>query len=54
MKAPKIHSTGKKSPKKNIHPCPFLSVINPSVNTKIRYTIPPIPIAHHMSLPSFS
>ena len=48
MKAPKIHSTGKKSPKKNIHPCPLRSVINPSVNTKVRYRTPPKPIAHHM------
>ena len=29
MKAPKIQRIGKKIPKKNIHPCPFLSVITP-------------------------
>ena len=43
--------TGKKIPKKNIHPCPFLSVINPSVNATIRYRSPPNPIAHHMTPP---
>jgi hypothetical protein len=49
MKAPKIQSTGKKIPKKNIHPCLFLSVISPSVNARIRYKMPPpIPIPHHM------
>jgi len=32
MNAPKIQRTGKKMPKKNIHPCLFLSVISPSVN----------------------
>jgi len=53
MKAPKIQRIGKKIPKKNIHPCPFRSVISPSVNTRIRYRIPaPIPIPHHM-IPSF-
>jgi hypothetical protein len=52
MKAPKIQSTGKKIPKKNIHPCPFLSVINPSVNATSRYKMPPpIPIPHHMVPP---
>src|SRR5947208_10955452 len=49
MKAPKIQRTGKKIPKKNIHPCLFLSVINPSVKTKTKYKIPPpIPIPHHI------
>jgi len=49
MTAPKIQSTGKKIPKKNIHPCPFLSVITPRVSTKTRYKMPPpIPIPHHM------
>jgi hypothetical protein len=36
MKAPKIQRIGKKIPKKNIHPCPFLSVISPSVNATSR------------------
>jgi len=48
MNAPKIQRSGKKIPRKNIHPCPFLSVINPSVNTKTRYKIPAPPIPHHM------
>jgi hypothetical protein len=49
MKAPKIQRIGKKIPRKNIHPCPFLSVINPSVNATTRYRkAPPIPIPHHM------
>jgi hypothetical protein len=48
MKAPKIQRIGKKIPKKNIQPCPFLSVINPSVNATIRYKMPPIPIAQYM------
>jgi hypothetical protein len=40
MKAPKIHRIGK-----NIHPCPFRSVISPSVNATMKYKIaPPIPI----------
>jgi len=52
MKAPKIQSTGKKIPKKNIHPCPFLSVISPSVKTRMKYkNAPPIPIPHHMIPP---
>jgi len=52
MKAPKIQSTGKKIPKKNIHPCPFLSVISPSVKTRMKYkNAPPIPIPHHMVPP---
>ena len=33
MKAPMIQSIGKKIPKKNIHPWPFLSVNSPSVKT---------------------
>ena len=49
MKAPKIQSIGKKIPKKNIHPRPFLSVISPSVKTKTKYRMPaPIPIPHQM------
>jgi hypothetical protein len=48
MKAQKIQSTGKKIPKKNIHPCPLLSVISPIVNATSRYKkTPPIPIPHH-------
>jgi len=55
MKAPKIQSTGKKIPKKNIHPWPFLSVMSPSVKATIRYKIPPpIPIPHHMIPPWIS
>ena len=50
MNAPRIQSSGKKSPKKNIHPWPFLMVMNPSVNARIRYKSPPNPIAHHESL----
>jgi hypothetical protein len=41
MKAPKIQRIGKKIPKKNIQPCPFLRVINPSVNATIKYRMPP-------------
>jgi hypothetical protein len=52
MKAPKIQSSGKKIPKKNIHPCPFLSVMSPSVKATRKYKMPaPIPIPHHMSPP---
>jgi hypothetical protein len=47
MKAPKIQRSGKKIPKKNIHPCPFLSVIIPTVNAMVRYRIAP-PTPHHM------
>ena len=36
MKAPKIQRIGTKIPKKNIHPCPFLSVITPSVIARSR------------------
>jgi hypothetical protein len=47
-----IQSTGKKIPKKNIHPCPFLSVISPSVKATTKYKMPaPIPIPHHMIAP---
>jgi hypothetical protein len=49
MKAPKIQRIGKKIPKKNIHPCPFRSVINPSVNSRAKYKkAPPKPIPHHI------
>jgi len=52
MKAPKIQRTGKKIPKKNIHPCPFLSVISPSVKTRMKYkNAPPIPIPQYMVPP---
>ena len=44
-------NTGMKIPKKNIHLWPFQSVDHPSVNTNIRYTIPPMPNAHHMFSP---
>jgi hypothetical protein len=47
--APMSQKTGMKIPKKNIHPCPFLSVIKPSVTSRTTYKItPPIPIPHHM------
>jgi hypothetical protein len=53
MNAPKIQRIGKKIPKKNIQPCPFLSVISPSVKATIKYRrAPPIPIPHHMIPPS--
>jgi hypothetical protein len=49
MKAPNSQRIGKKIPKKNIHPCPFLSVISPRVKAKSMYRKkPPIPIPHHM------
>ena len=55
MKAPKIQRIGKKIPKKNIHPCRFLSVISPSVNATMKYKIPPpIPIPHHTTNLLFS
>src|SRR5262245_14569707 len=47
--APMSQNTGKKIPKKNIHPCPFLSVTSPSVSNKTTYRMkPPIPITHHI------
>src|SRR6266487_655804 len=53
MKAPKSQNTGKKIPKKNIQPCPFLSVASPSVNATSRYKKrPPKPIPHHIVPPS--
>src|SRR5439155_26209507 len=52
MRAPTIQRNGKKIPSQNIHPCPFLGVIMPSVNTKSRYKMaPPKPIPHHMVPP---
>ena len=42
---------GTKIPKKNIQPCPFLSVLNPSVNSAKRYKKAPNPIPHHMVPP---
>jgi hypothetical protein len=52
MMAPMIHKNGKKIPKKNIHPCPFRSVITPSVISRTTYKIPPpIPIPHHIVPP---
>ena len=36
MNAPKIQRIGKKIPKKNIHPCPFLSVISPIVKNTMK------------------
>jgi hypothetical protein len=48
MTAPMIQKIGTKMPKKNIHPCPFLSVITPRVTSKARYSKPPKPMPHHM------
>jgi hypothetical protein len=48
MTAPMIQKIGRKIPKKNIHPCPFLSVITPRVMSKTRYSRPPKPMPHHM------
>ena len=48
MNAPKIQRIGKNIPKKNSHPCRFLSVITPSVTISTRYKIAaPIPIPHN-------
>ena len=44
-------NTGMKIPKKNIHRWPFQRVAHPSVNTKLRYTIAPMPNAHHTFSP---
>jgi hypothetical protein len=44
-------STGKKIPKKNIHPCPFLSVITPSETSRTKYRTAPKPIPHHIVPP---
>lgn len=55
MNAPMSQSKGKKIPKKNIHPWPFRSVANPSVNNTITYRkAPPIPIAHNIVAPFFA
>src|SRR5438093_7685568 len=51
MKAPISLKSGKKIPKKNIQPCPFRSVLNPSVKSTIRYKKAPNPIPHHMVPP---
>jgi hypothetical protein len=47
-----IQRSGRKMPKKNIHPCPFLSVITPRVINKTRYSKPPNPMPHHIVPPS--
>jgi hypothetical protein len=52
MMAPTIQRIGRKIPKKNIHPCPFLSVITPRVTNKTKYSKPPNPIPHHIVPPS--
>jgi hypothetical protein len=54
MTAPMIQRSGKKIPKKNIQPCPFLNVMNPRVNSKTTYRKTPVPIPHHMGLLSRS
>jgi hypothetical protein len=48
MIAPMIQRNGRKMPKKNSHPCPFLSVITPSVIRSTTYRRPPKPIPHHI------
>jgi len=53
MKAPISQRSGKKIPKKNIHPWPFLSVLNPRNTSRITYKMkPPMPIPHHIDPPS--
>jgi hypothetical protein len=53
MKAPMSQRSGKKIPKKNIHPWPFLSVLTPRNTSRITYKIkPPMPIPHHIDPPS--
>jgi hypothetical protein len=42
MNAPMSQRIGKKIPKKNIQPCPFLSVMSPIVNKRIRYSRAPL------------
>jgi hypothetical protein len=51
MIAPMSQSSGKKIPKKNIQPCPFLNVMTPSVTSRTTYRRAPIPIPHHMRSP---
>src|SRR4051812_26205059 len=51
MTAPMIQKIGTKMPKKNIHPCPFLSVMTPRVISNTRYSKPPKPMPHHMISP---
>jgi hypothetical protein len=48
MNAPKIHRSGKKIPKKNIHPCPFRSVLRPSQTKRMSQSRAPKPIPHHI------
>src|SRR6476661_1145390 len=49
MNAPMIHSNGKKIPKKNIHPCPFRSVLRPSHTKRmIQKSAATPPIPHHI------
>jgi hypothetical protein len=51
MKAPLSQRSGKKMPKKNIHPCPFLSVLKPRKKSSNKYKkTPPIPIPHQWFL----
>jgi hypothetical protein len=49
MKAPKIQSSGKKIPKKNIQPCPLRSVLMPSQMKSTTQINAPIPIPHHIA-----
>ena len=51
MNAPMIQSSGKKIPKKNIHPCPFRSVLRPSQTKRTIQMRAPKPIPHHMRAP---
>jgi hypothetical protein len=51
MNAPMIQSNGKKIPRKNIHPCPFRSVLSPSQMNRTIQMRAPIPIPHHITPP---
>jgi hypothetical protein len=49
MKAPMSQRSGRKIPKKNSHPCPFLSVLIPRKMSRNRYRKkPPNPMPHHI------
>ena len=54
MNAPKIQRIGKKIPKKNSHPCPFLRVMTPNVTARtslyrLRLGVPGIPVGRAAS-----
>ena len=48
INAPMNQTSGKKIPKKNIQPWPFLNVMTPSVTRRSTYRKTPIPIPHHI------